>query len=1027
MNVAAVALVLLQILMATSAPQEHLVHIDRNGWATAPAARPAKLEDFERLWSWSSACAPAIIQSAGEQVAPCRATKRLAIRAVDARRRPASGVRVVWGTRALIQDVPDALLPSVITGADGTSSVDLPSDEPVFARVAGAQLAGEWRKVSTLAGAEVSGAAATQINIVAVDEHGNAASHVRASFSLLDTKSRDELPLLTAGDRGSVRIALPSAGASRLILWSDDYAPVEKTATNPAFNGSVVLPSGCGVRGTVVAADAKPIPGAQIAVTFPLGRSGLGSRRRLTASADGRFEARGIACGVSLLTASRPSFAPVRRELTLVDSSADLGRLILSPSLSVRVAVKDANDGKPVKAARVRLLDAPVEAKTSSDGAAILDGVTAGEIRVQVDAGDYLPETTTIVAGSTKPQVVRLTRGAAFVAHVAHGKDHRPIGPGTLWIDLAGTKKIEHFGADGIARISGLAGGALDVDVRVPGFASYKLPHRQLVAGDNIDFGTVELDAGGTISGLVVDAVTSAPIEAHIRVPRPNASGPRLSMVMNDWIDGDSDEKGRFQLRGLPSGDYRVLIEASGYAPSLTDPVTVQDSSAEVDAGVVHLSDARRLVVTCRPAGRCGTQSQLLLGDANDDWANLSAPMTNGKCEIVRVPTGRHRLRVLDRGAILAEKDVEIARDDPETTTDIVLSDIEVTGTVIRGGRPVDSGAVQFIGRTNDNSLPIVMDRKLEGSVVDSQVIGIVPRTLLVSLDKSGTFTTRDLGPGTYDVSYSGGAGTSPRQEVTIPDSSSYAFRIDLPASILKGVLTDEHGKTPEWARVEVDSGAGVISADMMPDGHFFIDGAPPGTANVRAFNDTSESHRSIVIDQTRDTEVNLTLRDKSRQIHITALRPNGAPAPGARLFLLCDGVLTSAEADGSGGVSFSVLAASRSCLGAGFSAADGWAFDGPLSIHPDSDEPQDLAIRFSSRAVTMTMQSTNASPVAISSGNGFPLERVFPFIGWPSALAPAQPLRLRGFPPGMYLISLKTGVTRSVAVDGTKDVSVDF
>jgi hypothetical protein len=214
----------------------------------------------------------------------------------------------------------------------------------------------------------------------------------------------------------------------------------------------------------------------------------------------------------------------------------------------------------------------------------------------------------------------------------------------------------------------------------------------------------------------------------------------------------------------------------------------------------------------------------------------------------------------------------------------------------------------------------------------------------------------------------------------------------------------------------------------MTPDGHFIIDGAPSGALVVRAFNDTSEAQRTVAAEPNGETEVNLTLHEKGRQeIRIAAVRPTGVPAPGARVFLLCDGVMKFADADATGAASFAVASSSASCLIAAFSPADGWAFDGPLAITSDSGGPTEFPVHFSSRAVTLAIQSTSASPVSISSGSGFPLQRAFPFIGWPSTVSPAAPLRLRGVPPGTYLVGINSGKSRSVSIDGNKDVFIGF
>ncbi|HUJ15276.1 MAG TPA: carboxypeptidase-like regulatory domain-containing protein [Thermoanaerobaculia bacterium] len=705
----------------------------------------------------------------------------------------------------------------------------------------------------------------------------------------------------------------------------------------------------------------------------------------------------------------------------------DLGRVILRPSMSVRLLILDAKSGRPISGARVALAGEPAVATSGRDGTALLDGIGRNEnADVEASAAGYLPATAHLQNGLKQPAVIRMTAGATIVARVVGRNDQRPEGPGTLFIDLAGTKKIEHFGADGIVRIGGLSPGKLNIDVRVPGFASRKLPQRELVTGESVDFGTVALPAGYAISGTVVDAMTSAPLQAHVRVPRPNPSGALLSVVMKDWIEAATDDAGQFQLTGLAAGDYRLLVESPGFAPALTERVTVGADQKDTDVGVVRLSAGRRLVIACRPARRCGSKAELLLGDPNDDWATISAPVNDGRGEILAAPPGTHDLRLLDRGAIVAEQDVDILEDAPESTAEIVLRQTHVTGQVSRGGRPVENGSVQFIEQTTGSSLPIFMSRDLEAEKVDSDIIGVVPRSIVVSVDDRGSFASDDLGAGTYSVSYSGANGASPKQVVTIPDASAYTVNIDLRAAILRGHIVDEDGKVPDWARVEIKAGSTLVSGDMMPDGTYAIDGAPPGMATVHAYDNTSEAERETAIEEDGETDVDLTLHPKpQKRITITAIGPTGVPVEGANVFLLCDGTLKTSRADVKGSVSFDLGVATDVCIPAAFSSANGWTFGAPVSLSSDS-EPTESSLQFSQHDVALVIRTQTAAAFAISASNGFPLDRAFPFIGWPAVADRSEPLTLRGFPPGTYLFQGK-GTSQSVVIDGTDDVLVTF
>jgi hypothetical protein len=277
------AAILLAQAMTVAASQEHYVRLDEHRWATPEAARPEKLGNSERLWHWSERCAPAAAEGVTID-APCGAVKRLTASVTKAHC-PLASAEIVWGTRALIEEVPEALLPRATTGEDGLAVIAAPADAPVYVRVTGPRDVTEWRKVEARADhIQLAGVAATDIAITAVDERQATALRVRALVAPADTNS-DDLPIFAAADKGTVRFRRPAAGSSRITLWSDTSAPAERTDDNQRLGGTIVLPRGCAIRGTLVASHGTAIDGATVADLFPLGTTGRATRRRISSFA----------------------------------------------------------------------------------------------------------------------------------------------------------------------------------------------------------------------------------------------------------------------------------------------------------------------------------------------------------------------------------------------------------------------------------------------------------------------------------------------------------------------------------------------------------------------------------------------------------------------------------------------------------------------------------------------------------------------------------------------------------------------
>ncbi|GAB2949810.1 outer membrane beta-barrel family protein [Hymenobacter coalescens] len=92
----------------------------------------------------------------------------------------------------------------------------------------------------------------------------------------------------------------------------------------------------------------------------------------------------------------------------------------------------------------------------------------------------------------------------------------------------------------------------------------------------------------GRITGTVLDAATKQPVEF--------ATVALLPAVGEQPIDGAvADDKGRFALKGLAAGSYRLSISFIGYGASV-QPITLAEGKMSVDLGTVALtSQAKQL------------------------------------------------------------------------------------------------------------------------------------------------------------------------------------------------------------------------------------------------------------------------------------------------------------------------------------------------------------------------------------------------------------------------------------------------
>jgi uncharacterized GH25 family protein len=320
-----------------------------------------------------------------------------------------------------------------------------------------------------------------------------------------------------------------------------------------------------------------------------------------------------------------------KTDITITDGVAiELGEVLLVPSGSINVVVKDAVDGDPINSAIVTLtklsgendeeravwrgmdvLTPPVKkTKTGPDGKATLDGFGSQPAELVVSRSRYADFVQRIVLGGDDQTIEVLLSAEAEVEVFARDVNDNELG------DV----RIEHMapGADrvtstitatnrGRARFRGLA----------PGEHRFRIAARD--AGAEAAWQGVSLAPGakttvillgpsrGLVRGRVLEggrpvanadiSVRRADGEEEQRWQRQGRRGGR--MVSGRSATTDSD--GRYEVSDLDYGDYSVSIEAPGRAMAERTEVTIDRAEVELDVtlsgcvvtGVVVDTDGR--------------------------------------------------------------------------------------------------------------------------------------------------------------------------------------------------------------------------------------------------------------------------------------------------------------------------------------------------------------------------------------------------------------------------------------------------
>lgn len=643
-------------------------------------------------------------------------------------------------------------------------------------------------------------------------------------------------------------------GNVSLTANAEGYASETQRGRAPGTHYKLFLTPESVVVGRVLdVATGEAVAGARVSV---------GRKSPVLSAEDGSFRIEGLAPGVYKPTVEADAGygeAETSVHLGLGETSEDiLVRLHPAVTVSGVVVIKDDDEVRPCEAGSARLTPVPnvgsngYSGTVEVEGEVRMQGVLPGRYEVTAFCTGYVREDAygEIEVADTPVDGLRwevtpggTIRGRVLVsdAEQLRGLRLRARSKGGEARGKSGWSSTEKFGDDGSFVLEGLSANTYDVTANGTRVPEAEEPLEVAVAeGEVVDGVELELLPEATIRGLVQDEAGNPVSAADIR-----AEGPGRS-----WSSEQVGDDGRFELRGLRGGEYRVRASLN-WSGSLRKPGTsdddVQGEAVTVEAG----EEAEVLLVV---EAREGSISGSVVDSAGGPIADAFV-----RAERLSDSKAANAKNTLRRARWGGWNEQPIMTDTEGGFTVEGLSEGTYTVWAVRKGG--GEGYAENIAAGADGvSIRLQPTGSMEGTVASSS--GAVPQRFKVSVrDETtgfsrtesffatdGRFVFEELPPGTFFVSASSAEGSGDT-EVTLAEGASQAgVKVELQKMVaVKGRVVDLDSGEPvsgvsvsmgrkKSGSFNIRFGGGDKRNITDENGNYELDAVPVGPVSVTLF-----------------------------------------------------------------------------------------------------------------------------------------------------------------------------------------------
>jgi protocatechuate 3,4-dioxygenase beta subunit len=473
---------------------------------------------------------------------------------------------------------------AAVAAADGSFAFDEPvSAGNVELELLGGELAFEKSGgLSQLVTVQESARTEVELTVVAAstmrgevrDESGRPLAGVRVNRRGQLRGLFDPQELLTVTDeRGAFEIRGLPAVPLKLVFEQDQHAKHELAVQGPSPGSLLVLePVSMSLPGAVHGIVSRGGRGLEGALVLASNTNAL--EMHTITTHEGAFRLGNLPAGEYSLKAHYGTLPLISApDHLIVEPGGDIGPLRLEfPAGRELSGIVTDGSGEPVATALLRVEGLPMSWVSVDDAGRFTIEVPPRDVALIVwDPTESIEAKERVGAASRDVRIVLpLGRRGTLTARVLGLPGPRPLTQATVRVrPVDGRSEQEHASAQrprwvempgGKLRLPGAPAGRCRVVVSCDGYGAWN-GEIDVPAGGLVDLGSLLLDPGATVIGLVVDEAGQPVVGARVHLG--HESDLLLYPATNDYL---TDQAGRFELRGVTKDWRRLVVQAEGMA-----------------------------------------------------------------------------------------------------------------------------------------------------------------------------------------------------------------------------------------------------------------------------------------------------------------------------------------------------------------------------------------------------------------------------------------------------------------------------